>query len=63
MSAVGPDSTVPAEDPRAWARALGELWSDPEARRTRGEAGLQRVRERFTENRYYNDLLALYKRD
>jgi len=60
---VGPDSTVPAEDPRAWARALGELWSDPEARRTRGEAGLQRVRERFTENRYYNDLLALYKRD
>jgi glycosyltransferase involved in cell wall biosynthesis len=57
---VGPDSVVPADDRAAWTEALRALWADPELRRTRGEQGLARARERFNEDRYLSELLAIY---
>jgi glycosyltransferase involved in cell wall biosynthesis len=58
---VGEDSTLPPEDPDAWAEALGELWNDPQMRRRRGEAALARARERFGQDAYYQRLMACYR--
>jgi glycosyltransferase involved in cell wall biosynthesis len=58
---VGEDNVLPAGDTGAWARALGELWRAPTERVARGEAGIERVRERFGEDRFYEALMEVYK--
>jgi glycosyltransferase involved in cell wall biosynthesis len=57
---VGAGSTLPADDVPAWTSALATLWSDPSARTARGEAGLERARERFGERRYHDALIDAY---
>jgi glycosyltransferase involved in cell wall biosynthesis len=59
---VGGDAALPAEDPGAWVTALGRLWRDPAQRRTEGERGIERVRDRFGEDRYYAELRRAYGR-
>jgi glycosyltransferase involved in cell wall biosynthesis len=54
------ESALPATDHAVWTRALEALWNDPELRHRRGEQGLARVRERFSEDRYLAELLAVY---
>jgi glycosyltransferase involved in cell wall biosynthesis len=53
-------TALPAEDREAWAAALAELWHDRSGRRERGQRALQRARERFGEDRYYEGLLRVY---
>lgn len=57
---VGPQAILPAEDTAAWAQTLRRLWEDPEGRRRAGEAGLVRARAEFSENPYYERLMAIY---
>jgi glycosyltransferase involved in cell wall biosynthesis len=52
--ALDPDS------PRDWETAVGRLWVDPGARLSAGEAALTAGRERFGEERYLEQLLAVY---
>jgi glycosyltransferase involved in cell wall biosynthesis len=59
---VGPGRALPADDVDAWTRALGELWRDPGLRLRRGLDVLARVRERFGEERYYEELMRVYGR-
>ncbi len=59
---VGADSALPAGDADAWAAALGGLWGDPQARRRIGSAALADARERFGEERYYEELMGVYQR-
>jgi hypothetical protein len=40
---------------------MGQLWADPEVRRERGTAALARVRERFTDERFYSGLMSVYE--
>ena len=58
---VGADAVVPAEDESAWAAALGGLWRDPGMRLKRGREALVRARERFSADRYLEQLLRLYE--
>jgi glycosyltransferase involved in cell wall biosynthesis len=58
---VGPERCVPRRDPQALATAMRALWADPERRRGEGDALIARVRERFGEQRYLADLLAVYE--
>ncbi len=58
---VGHGCALPAGDVDAWARTLAALWSDPEARRRRGDQALAAARERFGEERYLERLLAVYR--
>ncbi|MEK6252709.1 MAG: glycosyltransferase family 4 protein [Actinomycetota bacterium] len=58
---AGDDSTVPPGDAEAWENALRDLWSDPKLRRKRGEAALNRARERFAADGYYERLMACYR--
>lgn len=62
---VSPDGetgiTVPPADPEALAAALGRLLDDAALRRTLGEAGRARVRERFSAARMAAETLALYR--
>jgi len=58
---AGDDSTVPPGDAEAWENALRDLWSDPKLRRQRGEAALNRARERFAADGYYERLMACYR--
>jgi glycosyltransferase involved in cell wall biosynthesis len=58
---VGEERCVPRRDPRALAAAMRALWDDAERRRRDGDALLARARERFSEERYVNELLALYR--
>jgi rhamnosyl/mannosyltransferase len=51
---------VPARDPAALARAMAALAEDPARRRTMGEAGRQRVLERFTRRRMVQEYLEVY---
>lgn len=53
---------VPPKDPEALATALVSLLKDPERRRRLGEAGLARVRERFSAERMVQDTLGVYER-
>jgi glycosyltransferase involved in cell wall biosynthesis len=57
---AGPGDALPADDAGAWARALKQLWQDPEARRVRGRQALEHARERFGEDRYLEALLEVY---
>jgi glycosyltransferase involved in cell wall biosynthesis len=59
---VGPDRALAAGDVDAWARALAGLWSDPDARRRAGADALAEARRRFGEDRYYDDLIGVYRR-
>jgi glycosyltransferase involved in cell wall biosynthesis len=53
---------VPPRDPRALARAIVTLLSDPDLRLRLGQAGLQRVRRHFTVERMVAGTLAVYQR-
>jgi glycosyltransferase involved in cell wall biosynthesis len=53
---VGPDAALPATDVDAWAAALRRLWREPAKRAPYAEG----ARERFGEERYLRDLLAVY---
>jgi glycosyltransferase involved in cell wall biosynthesis len=57
---VGPDATVDPRDTGAWAEALSRLWSDPDLRRREGEAALERARNRFSAEAYYERLMTTY---
>ena len=52
---------VPAGDAGALARAISNLLCDDETRRTYGEVGAKRARERFTLEREADSYLALYE--
>lgn len=52
---------VPPRDPAALAAALRRLLDDPALRRRLGEAGRQRVAERFTASAMEDTILALYE--
>jgi glycosyltransferase involved in cell wall biosynthesis len=55
-----PENILPAEDTDAWARRLRALWHDEQGRRSCGEAALKLAREKFSEDRAYEGLLAAY---
>jgi glycosyltransferase involved in cell wall biosynthesis len=57
---LGDDACVPRGDALALAARMQELWADPARRVDDGEAGIERARERFSEERYVRALLALY---
>ena len=59
---VGEERCVEPRDPVALAGAMERLFADAELRRQEGEALIARVRERFSEDRYTRELLALYGR-
>ena len=46
----------------ALAGGMSALWDDSGHRSDEGEAALARARERFSEQRYVDDLLAVYER-
>jgi glycosyltransferase involved in cell wall biosynthesis len=53
-------NVLAAEDTGAWGAALGALWSDPERRRSRGEAALAAARRQFTADAVYPALMGAY---
>jgi glycosyltransferase involved in cell wall biosynthesis len=53
---------VPPRDPRAMATAIVALLSDEDTRKSMGEAGLARVRTRFTVERMVAETAAVYAR-
>jgi glycosyltransferase involved in cell wall biosynthesis len=53
---------VPPRDPERLAAAVRSLLADPGRRRRMGEAGADRVRHRFSEERMDADLEILYTR-
>jgi glycosyltransferase involved in cell wall biosynthesis len=59
---VGDERCVPRRDAEGLAAAMRRLWDDPELRRAEGAQLRARARERFSEERYTRDLLALYER-
>jgi glycosyltransferase involved in cell wall biosynthesis len=59
---VGDRAVLRADDPAAWARALGELWADPARRRELGAQALARAHDRLGEDRYYDLLMDVYAR-
>jgi glycosyltransferase involved in cell wall biosynthesis len=59
---VGDDRCVPRRDTAALADAMAGLGADRDARAAEGERALARVRERYGEERYLRDLLAVYER-
>ena len=58
---LGPDSCVPRKDAAALAQRMRALHEDPQRRRREGDAGIARARERFGEQRYLSELLAVYE--
>jgi glycosyltransferase involved in cell wall biosynthesis len=59
---AGEGRCVARRDPEALAGAMSALWDDSGHRADEGEAALARARERFGEERYLSDLLAVYER-
>jgi glycosyltransferase involved in cell wall biosynthesis len=59
---VGEERCVPMRDAAALADRLDALWSDPQRRREQGEQLLARARERHSQERYLEELLAIYGR-
>jgi glycosyltransferase involved in cell wall biosynthesis len=59
---IGAERCVPRGDAAAMAGRMRALWGDPGRRREEGEALLSRARENHSEQRYLEDLLALYRR-
>jgi glycosyltransferase involved in cell wall biosynthesis len=57
---AGEGRCVPRRDAHALAGAMSALWDDSGHRADEGEAALARVRERFGEERYLTELLAVY---
>jgi glycosyltransferase involved in cell wall biosynthesis len=57
---VGEDASLPATDGAAWSARLSELWRSPRLRAERGARALERAREAFGEDRYYERLMGLY---
>lgn len=58
---AGSESCVRRNDALALAGRMEDLWDDPARRAREGEAALARARERFTESRYLDGLLRLYR--
>lgn len=54
------ENVLAAEDPDAWATRLRALWRDEQGRRSCGEAALELAREKFSEERAYEGLIAAY---
>lgn len=59
---LGGEHCVPRREPEPLARAMRALWDDPGRRAADGDALLRRARERFSERRYVDELLAVYRR-
>jgi glycosyltransferase involved in cell wall biosynthesis len=57
---VGQDAVLPAGDQATWTARLSELWQSSHLRAERGAQALERARERFGENLYYEKLMGLY---
>jgi glycosyltransferase involved in cell wall biosynthesis len=58
---LGDDACVPRGDALAIAARMRDLWDDPRRRVDEGDAGIARARERFSEERYVQSLLGLYR--
>jgi glycosyltransferase involved in cell wall biosynthesis len=57
---VGDAAALTATDPAAWRAALSELWQNPRLRAQRGEDAIAWARDRYGEERYYEQLTRLY---
>ena len=57
---VGKDAAFDPKDTDRWSRALRALWEEPPRREQVGAEGLERARELFGEQRYYQRLLGIY---
>jgi glycosyltransferase involved in cell wall biosynthesis len=57
---VGEESVLPANDEAAWGARLAKLWQSSRLRAERGAQALERARERFGEDHYYEKLMGLY---
>jgi glycosyltransferase involved in cell wall biosynthesis len=53
---------LPPNDPHAVAARMRQLWCEPERRRREGDTLIARARERHSEERYMELLLATYRR-
>jgi glycosyltransferase involved in cell wall biosynthesis len=58
---VGPEQVVPSAEVEGWTTRLSALWSDPGLRQRQGEAALERGRALFSEDRYHERLLEIYR--
>jgi glycosyltransferase involved in cell wall biosynthesis len=58
---VGAERCVPRRDVRVMAAAIRRLWDDPARRQAEGESVLSRARSRFGEERYVDELMAVYR--
>jgi glycosyltransferase involved in cell wall biosynthesis len=57
---AGDAACVPRGDALALGARIQELWADRSRRVDEGDAGIERARERFSEQSYVRALLALY---
>ena len=57
---VGEEAALPAADGATWTARLAALWQSPRLRAERGTQALQRLRDRFGEDAYYDRLMGLY---